>query len=103
VKPTPLTLTRASKNTQESEIADNAVRTFLKTTFSSAKSPLPDGDDDDEDKQKWQVFNLSLYATPWDVPWGWGNILWAIVGWVASFVITGALIVPLTFEAFGIR
>jgi len=94
----PRTRLRASQKSQEpGTLVDISVLKKAKLPG----SPRPEGED--EDDEGWQPFNFSLYSTPWDVPWGIGTVVWGLVGWGTSFILTGAVVVPLIAAALGIR
>jgi len=41
------------------------------------------------------VLDLDQYRSKWDVPWGGWTVFGGIVGWLTSFVLTAAVLVPL--------
>ena len=41
------------------------------------------------------VLDIAQYRSKWDVPWGGWTVFGGIVGWLTSFVLTAAVLVPL--------
>ena len=41
------------------------------------------------------VLDLAQYRSKWDVPWGGWTVFGGILGWLTSFVLTAAVLVPL--------
>ena len=40
------------------------------------------------------VLDLAQYRSKWDVPWGGWTVFGGILGWLTSFVLTAAVLVP---------
>ena len=63
--------------------------------------PPPNNDDDDDDGRGLALFRWSLYARPWDVPWGGRETAGIMTAWAISFVLTGVLVGPAFLAATG--
>lgn len=56
----------------------------------------PEGDGPED--EGWQLLNLSKLNYSWPVPWGAGTVAGGMVLWLASFVVTGFVVVPALYK-----
>ena len=61
----------------------------------------PEGDGPED--EGWQLLNLSKLNYSWPVPWGAGTVAGGMVLWLASFVVTGFVVVPALYKQASMR
>lgn len=53
------------------------------------------------EEEVWGFFSPAEFSASWDVPWGFGTVIFGSILWLVSFICVGLIVLPLTAGLLG--